>query len=254
MRRRHFSKLAALGLAGIAGCAESGTQTVGGGDGQGNSPTATATGVSGGGSTGTPTATSSPTSGSASISIASDELVIDEGSYSTEAYVDAKVVNEGTAHSGEIELIARFYDADGNFLDEGSAYLRRLKPGETWLAVVHFLGDGSEVDSHKLEGKFVTNPPNFSPDGVEVLDSTLDVSDHEAIVEGRLKNSTGGTLDYIEAIGIFYADETTVIGSAWTNQNGIPDGETWKFTVRYLTSSERLEKLSSHEMVASRGF
>lgn len=247
MRRRHFSKVAAIGLAAIAGCAD-GTQTVDGGDGQGNSPTVTATDASGDGSTGTPTATSSPTPGSASISIASHELSKVDTSYSTEAYVFADVVNDGKSTSGEISLTARFYDRDDNLLGNSSAYLVRLKPGETWKAAIWYLGDGKEVESHEIEGEFVEQSPNFSPDGVELTSSELSKTSDEATITGTIQNKTGDIVNYIEAHGLFYGDETAILGADWVNQSDIPDGDSWKFETAMSNQLGRVEKVNKHDV------
>lgn len=259
MRRRQFAKATAgtLGIVAAAGCTEDGTQTVGGGDDGGADPTATATDAGDAAEdeptdteTDSPTEseTESPTPSSANISIASDELEKVETSYSTEAYVFADVVNEGEVVSGEIALTARFYDADENLLDDGSARLIRLKPGETWKAAIWFLGEGEEVESYEVEGEYVEKAPNFAPDGIELTGSKLSKSSDEAIITGTLQNNTGDEVSYIEAHGLFYADETTILASDYRNQTDVPDGDTWKFETKIRNQIGRVEEVTGHDV------
>lgn len=261
MQRRQFTKATAVGLCigGLAGCTEDGTQTVGGGDEGGDDPTATGNGGDGDDPTDTPTDAETKTetetdteteaSGSASISIASDELEKTESSYSTDAYVFADVVNEGDAPSGEIALTARFYDGDGNLIGDGSSRLVRLLPGETWKAAIWFIGDGEEVEDYEVEGEYVEEAPNFEPDGIELTGSEMEKSSDEAVISGTLKNNTGDEVSYVEVHGLFYADETTILASDWTNQTDIPDGDTWKFEVTIRNRIGRVEEVNSHKVV-----
>ena len=161
----------------------------------------------------------------------------------------ADIVNEGDSPSGAIELTARFYDSEGNLLENGLNSLVRLKPGETWKATIWFLGDGTEAADFEIEGEFAESPPNFSPDGIELTGSEMSKTSDEATITGTLKNATGDTVDYMEAHGLFYADDTTILASDYTNQTDIPDGDTWKFEVSMRNQFGRLEQVSSHEVV-----
>lgn len=258
MDRRQFAKATALGLAGLAGCTDDGTRTVGGGDQGGDDPTATETDAGEATMTATesetasdsPTETATETSaGASAVSIASDELKKIDTDYSTEAFAFADVVNKGDAASGEITLKARFYDSEDNLLGDNSAYLVRLAPSETWKAAIWFLGEGEKVERLEVEGEYVEEAPNFTPDGIELTGSELSKGSNEATITGTLKNDRGEEVSYLEAHGLFYADETTILASDWTNQTEIPDGDTWKFEVRMGNTGGRVKDVASHKVV-----
>ncbi|WP_224449809.1 hypothetical protein [Haloprofundus salilacus] len=110
-RRRY---LAAAGLTGsslIAGCPDTSSNEV---EGEGNRPTDTAEDSQSSteesqqtDQSETETATPEP-SGEASLDITNEELVVEEGDYSTDVYVSATVENTGDAASGSIELTANW--------------------------------------------------------------------------------------------------------------------------------------------------
>lgn len=258
-RRTFLAGIGAGATIALAGCAAD-TEDMSGGTTP--TPTETESESNGGQATGTPTETDteteseteSPTeteSGEASVSIENEELKVEESSYSTDAYVLAEVVNSSEAVAGQLSLEARFYDADGNFLDNGSASLARLKGGETWQARVSFLGDAENVDGFELEGEYNSMPSFPGEDVVKLLDSELSTSADNPVITGRLENVSDDAVDYVEVHGLFYADETTIIDAEWTNQTDIPDGETWKFELELWDMYDLKSEITGHDVVVS---
>lgn len=273
-RRRYLSVLGLCLGTGLAGCSGGGTETVGNqATSEASSTSAAATSASStssgtvtSGEKSTQTAESTPTESataestptdtqttagtSASVAIVSEELKIQEGDYSTEAWVVAEVENQGDSRTGQIHLQAQFYNSAGDLIENGEEYLDTLDTGETWYATVPLLaGDASEVDDYELSGEVTQRPPNYDPEGLEVLESELQKGDYDTIVTGRVKNNRNSTVDYIQATVKFYADETTVLSSDWTNVTDLKAGGTWKFEVSFLGFGESPEMLSDHKVL-----
>lgn len=278
MDRRRYLSLLGLSV-GLAGCAGGGTGTVGNQATSEASPTsAAATSASStagktttGGETSTQsdtaTATDSPTESatpteaettevtttagtSAAVAIVSEELKVQEGDYSTEAWVVAEVENQSGKRTGQIHLQAQFYNSAGDLIENGDAYMDTLDAGETWYATVPLLaGDPNEVEDFELSGEVANSVPNYNPEGLEVLESELQKGDYDTIVTGRVKNNRSSAVEYVQATVKFYADENTVLSSDWTNVSDLKAGGTWKFEVSFLGFGEAPGMLSDHKVL-----
>lgn len=172
-------------------------------------------------------------SGDPSVEIVEHELVTEEGDYSTDVYVNARVENTGDAASGMIELTADWYDGEENYLDNTTSYLETLPAGEVWNPHILYLGSSPEnVAAHELNGDFTLEPVDFSPDGLELANDELLAGEDEVLVRGEVKNNTGGEAGYIQAVATFYNAEGEIIRDNYTNVTNVPDGETWSFEVQ----------------------
>jgi len=187
--------------------------------------------------------------GEPDVEIVDHELIVEEGDYSTDVYVAATVENTGDAPSGTVELTADWYDADENYMDNDSEYLQSLGAGETWAARVYHLGTSAEdVDSYEVEGEYDTEPKSFDPEGLELVEHNMKVSDDEAVIEGQVKNNTGDEASYIQAIGKVYDANGVVLGDDWTNVTDLPEGETWTFDVSWR-GRDRTEQADDHKVL-----
>jgi hypothetical protein len=219
MERRRFVAGAGAGLATVfAGCAGETEQV---GDDSSN------------GSAADRPETETPSEG-AQISIESEELIVEEGEYTTDAYVAAEVVNEGDGRSGPIELKADWYNSDGNYLDDTVTYLQTLAAGETWAARIYALADAEKIEKFELAGDFTTEPA-VGVEGLSVASSEMKTGDGEVIVSGEIKNSTGDEVSYVEAIGTIYDSDGVVLGDTWTNTTGLPADRSWSFETSWIT-------------------
>lgn len=262
-RRRFLALTGALTTTTLAGCtSDDGQSTVDGGSTADDPATDTvgedtSTGSSDA-STDTPaetetdteTQTEEPTetaSANAAIEIVSDELVVEEGEYSTDVYVAAEVTNSGEGRSGPIELVAEFYDGDGNYLDNTSQYLQTLGAGETWAARVPKLTNAEAVDDYELGGEFTEQAPAFSPEGLALEGSEMQVGEREAVVTGQIANDRGEAVSYLQAVGTIYDADGVVIGDEWTNVNDVPADRSWSFELTWL-GQDRLGEADSHEV------
>lgn len=187
--------------------------------------------------------------GEPALEILDSELVVEEGEYSTDVYVAATVENTGDAPSGTTEIVADWYDADDNYMDDSSAYLQSLGAGETWAARIYFLGTGAEeVDDYEVSGEFDTDPQTFDPEGLDLVEHNMQVGEDEAVIEGQVENGTGEEASYIQAIGKVYDADGIVLGDDWTNVSDVPDGETWAFEVSWR-GRDRTEQADDYEVL-----
>ncbi len=203
--------------------------------------------------TDTPTETPSPTpsptpAGEPNVQIVDSELIVDEGQFSTDVYVKATVENRGDAPSGQITLTAEWYNENGDFLDNDNKYLPILKAGQTWEAHVHALSDTDEIDDYDLSGEYDTTPTD-PPEDVEIVETNHQVSDDGSVtVTGRVENNTGDSIRYLEAEALLYDDSGVVLDGNWTNQSGIPEGETWRFEIEWF-QFDRSDRVNDHEVI-----
>ena len=238
-------------MAGIAGCS-GGTEDVEGGDH--SSPAPTATSASTNDPTTTPTESATPTETATStpsvapaVSIADSAFERKEGDYQTEAFALVTFTNEGSGTAGEVRTTVRFYDDDDNLVDDTIATLPYLKSGETWKAKVPYLGDGSEVVSHKVDGEFERKPPRLNPDGVSTTDTKLSMDDFGVKVTGVMVNELDEMADYVAAHARFWNGDT-IIGGGLDNQTEVPAGENWKFESSWTGYGDWYENASDFDV------
>ena len=182
------------------------------------------------------------------IAIIEDELVVEEGTLFTEAYVEAVVENTTDDPTGRLELVVDWYDDDGNYLDDDRSYLQSLGPGEQWEARVSALTDAEDIGEYELEGSFELDHPGFDPEGLDLVESEMTVDEDEAVIEGRIENNTGVEAGYVEVIVKVYDSEGVVLGDDWTNETDIPEGETWAFDVSWR-GRDRTERADDYEIL-----
>lgn len=251
MQRRHF--LASTGLAlttTVAGCGED-TEDIEGGsrdetdtpedDGEAELEETTET----------PTSEEGTPEGEASLEITNHELHVEEGDFSTDVFVEAVIENSGDGRSGNIELQADWYDADGNYLGNDTEWLTTLNAGETWEArVYYFGGDSDDIDDYEIDGEFSPPSGTIDPEGLELLSSEMSVSedDREAEVRGEVENTSGDDQDYVAAIAKVSDDAGVVLGDDWTNVTDLRAGETWRFSIGWR-GRDRTSRAASHEVL-----
>ncbi|WP_224336040.1 FxLYD domain-containing protein [Haloprofundus halobius] len=239
MHRRRFLALSSGALVGICGCATQDTRPV---DTTSDEPTETEEGVidvlSGNDSGGTDDDDVDDDDDAPDIIVSSHEIVTTEEQYRKSAAVLAELKNVGASPSGGIRVTARFFDDEENPLDVATEYLIGLNPDETWKAYIPYYDDGSHVDSHELEAAFQVEPLPRVPDGIEILESSLDADDEEAELNGRVRNVGEEPFDYLKAEAKFYADETTVLTSNYASTSNLDAESSWPFTVTYLPYDE----------------
>lgn len=189
--------------------------------------------------------------GTPAVEIVDHELVVDEGDYITDVYVEAVIENTGDAPSGNIEVQADWYNADGNYLDNDIGWLVSLAPGESWESRVYYLGSNpEEVEDYEFEGEFDEEPADVDPEGVELLGSEMEVGEDEAVVTGEIENTSDETEDYVAAVAKIYDEDGVVLGDNFTNVTELRGGETWSFEVSWR-GRDRSTRAADHELLVA---
>lgn len=257
MQRRHVLASTVGIAATIAGCGDDPEEIEGGSRDETDTPTATDSEPQNGDEeleeqTDTPTEEETDTPESEpNLELASHEMQTVEHEYWTDVYVEAIVENSGDAASGNIEVQADWYDEDGNYLDNDTAYLTTLQAGETWECRVYYLGsDAEEVADYEVGGEFYARSGEINPEGLELLESEMSVreNDDDVEVRGRVRNTSGSDQDYVEAIATIYDDDKGVVmGDEFTNVTDFREGETWRFSMTWF-GRDRTSRATSHQV------
>lgn len=189
-----------------------------------------------------------PTPAESRVVVRDHELVADEGEFTTDVYVAATVENAGDAPSGRIVLTAKWYDADGSYRNVDKQALQSLGPGERWAARVYYLGvDSGSVADYELDSAYEVEPPRTNPEGLEIVESEMDVGEGEIALRGTVENARDETVPHVRATGTVYDGDGDAMGDEWTNAADLSAGETWSFELR-CRGRERIARATDHEI------
>lgn len=184
----------------------------------------------------TETSTQTSTQTAGTVEIANSEIV--EGDMETG--IAAEVTNTGDTRLSYIEVQAAFRNEAGDILDTNFTNVVGLESGQTWETYVSYLGDETVADA-ELEVVDTTAgelaPP---PEGVELIEDSLEPPEDEfgsPSVVGRAENGSDSSVDYLQAMVSFVAENGNLLSSGSTNVSDLPSGETWRFEVEYLAIS-----------------
>lgn len=136
MRRRALLARTALltTAAGLAGCTSFGDGTASPTDSPTDSPT--------------PTPSTVRTPDSASVAVVEHELTrSNEGSESELVTVDAVIENAAESAVSDLRAVARFFDENGEPLDESEARTSRLAAGGRWEVELVYPGSGADASA-----------------------------------------------------------------------------------------------------------
>ena len=223
MRRRAYLAGGLAAIAGLAGCT--------GGDGGGSD---------------SDNETSDPDEGETTLRIVDHELV--EGG-PTGLHLAVSVENATESPTGWLTLDVEWLDGDGTTVGSDMTHLGTLDAGETWEARVYYTGDETGVEDYRIEG--VGDPDRATaPEGLDLLESEMEIDGDEVVVEGVVENATGADQPTVEVTAIIYDERGVVMDDAWTSVSDLPDGETWAFEVTWL-GFDRAEAAADHVVFVS---
>jgi len=214
-------------------------------------PTMTPVGSTGrptSGATDTASPTPTPTSVGPDVRIVDSSLQIQEDSFSSTAYIQGRITNEGDAPSGSLSLTGRFYDDSDTLLDSTTGSLHYLKPGETWACYLPYLDDASDVAGHTLDGDYRTDAPRFELENLAVTDTTLNKTEYSASVTGTIENDLDEEADYLASLARFWRDDV-VIADGLDNITEVPPGEDWSFEASYFGYGDRWMEADGHDVI-----
>lgn len=201
----------------------------------------------------TTTTTSTPTpTQAADVDIERDELVVQEREYTTNVYVAATVTNTGPVASGSVELTVNWFDQEGSYIEDTTAYCNTIGAGETWAARIY--ANTLEPDryaDYELTGEVDERSP-VAPDGLAVTDSRLLAGDDEAKITGTITNTGNDTVEYAEVIAKVYNSDGQIITTEWTNEADITAGAEWGVELTaYLP--RRADAVDAHALMLAGG-
>ncbi|MFB6236226.1 MAG: FxLYD domain-containing protein [Halopenitus sp.] len=203
--------------------------------------------------TATETPAETPTS---DLVIEEEEFVVDESGDQPAPYVTATIVNRGDGASGPVQLVVRWYDADGNFLyeDDGRPALESqselisLDAGETWRPRVYAINERSEIADAEIEVDAEGEP--LSPeDNVEVLGSELQVNGTTVTITGQVRNTSGKELLSVSVYSKIYDSDDVVLAGGHDQETDIPTDATWEFEIQW-DARDRVDRVDDHEVFA----
>jgi len=182
----------------------------------------------------TSTQTSTQTSGAAEI--ANSEIV--EGDMETG--IAAEVTNTGDTRLSYTEVQAAFRNEAGDILDTNYTNVVGLESGQTWEAYVSYFGDETVADAEIEVAETTTGELAPPPEGVELIEDNLEPPEDEfgsPAVIGRAENGSDSSVDYLQAMVSFVAENGNLLSSGSTSISDLPSGEIWRFEVEYLAIS-----------------
>jgi len=84
------------------------------------------------------------------IEIVEHEMVIDEGDYMDDIYVEGIVSNNADTMASYVQVTVRIYDGDGNQLDSYIDNTSDLAADTTWAFEVMILEDAEDIDDYDI--------------------------------------------------------------------------------------------------------
>ncbi|WP_135852607.1 FxLYD domain-containing protein [Halorussus salinus] len=198
------------------------------------------------------TTVSTPTP-AADVSVTSAELASRTTSVRTEAAVTGTIENTGGAILGYVNATAAFYNRDEELLDTAIGDVRLLRPDDVWEPWLVYPGDASDIAEAELRiskaGRLSRTP---SPEGVRVRESSMEVPTDASStirVTGRVENTSGSSIDYLDVRPQLYAENGHVLASGITSVNNVQPDDIWRFTVRvYLRNPDWKSRIQSHDV------
>ncbi|WP_273836814.1 FxLYD domain-containing protein [Halococcus sp. PRR34] len=157
-----------------------------------------------------------------------------------ETGITAEVTNTGDTRLSYIEVQAAFRNEAGDILDTNYTNVVGLKSGQTWEAYVSYLGDETVADAELEVADTTAGELAPPPEGVELIEDSLEPPEDEfgsPSVVGRAENGSDSSVDYLQAMVSFVAENGNLLSSGSTNVSNLPGGETWRFEVEYLAIS-----------------
>lgn len=84
------------------------------------------------------------------IEITEQELVVEEGEYTTDVYVEGIAKNNADSEASSISVEVTTFDSAGNQLETYSDYTSGLPPNETWAFKTNIYQEPDEFDEYEI--------------------------------------------------------------------------------------------------------
>jgi len=174
---------------------------------------------------------------SAQIEFGEPELIGEDTASDTIAVVEVPVENVSEFDSGEISGEVRWFDDQNTYLGDSYGSLYTLRAGESGYLRVSSYADGLNQDS--ISNFELTTDYNITPpesEGIDAIDSNLNLSEYPWTVTGRATNERSDSPNRVEGIVRFYDGSAVVLGDVTDTQDtsNVPEGSNWEFEIRIL--------------------
>lgn len=242
MDRRYYLGLLATGLVGTTRAQEqTETQTTPSG-----CPPETAT------TTDTSTATANETAPTTTPTVDGLEIVSTsyeevEDSFLTEAGVWVDVANASDVTWSYVEVSAAFRDADDTVVDDGFTNMLHLPPCETWRTYISNFGPETAESATVEITDSTRGEPLPTADDLGLTLEEVRMTEPGPTVIGRVTNTTGGPLDYLEAI-VRFRDDEYVYDGTFTNVSNLAAGDTWRFEIQFSSVAPEPPTITDYDL------
>lgn len=251
MKRRTLLSSTIVAVVSVAGCAEETNRGMTD-DGAGN---ADANGDAGGndggagGETGTPTDRPRP-----DIVFEEPSLITVESGYYAGPAGEVAVRNDGDAPSGVLIIFFDWLDENGEYIETSSLPVQTLAHDETMIARRRPLtvNDSERIEDVRISHDGGQEPAEgLHPDGVELVEDELHVSEEEVRVRGLALNNRDSEMEYLAAVAKVYDTDNRVLAIDHTDETDIGAGDNWRFEISKLDTVGRNGKVESSRVILS---
>jgi|GEM_PF-3320287 len=181
------------------------------------------------------------------LAIASTEYIEAEGEFSTTAGVWVNVVNGTDFPYRYVELTASFRDAQDTIITSGYDNMIALPSGGTWRTFLsHFEPDAVESAAVEITDSMRGQPLPTAEDLGLTLENVR-LTETGPTVVGRVTNTTGGPLSYLEAV-VRFRDQRYIYDGAFTNISSFAAGDTWRFELSYTSLAPEQPTISDYDL------
>ncbi|MBX0288442.1 FxLYD domain-containing protein [Halomicroarcula sp. F28] len=174
---------------------------------------------------------------SAEIEFGEPELTEEDTEAEMVAVVKVPVENVSEFDSGRIGGVVRWFDDQNTYLGDSSGSLYTLRAGESGYLRVSSYADG--INQDRISDFELTTDYNITlpeSEGIDVLNSTMDLNGYPWTVSGRATYERSDAPNRVEGIARFYDNSGRVLGDVTDTQDtsNVPEGSNWEFEIRIL--------------------
>ena len=171
------------------------------------------------------------------IEFGEPELTEEDTGAEMTAVLEVPIENVSEFDSGSINGEVRWFDDQDTFLGDSYGSLYTLRAGESgYLRVSSYADDidQNSISDFELNTGYNIEPPES--EGIDVIDSTMDLSEYPWTVSGRASNDRSNTPRRVEGIVRLYDSSGSVLGDVTDTQDisNVPEQSNWQFEIRIL--------------------
>ncbi len=177
--------------------------------------------------------------------------------------VEGVVKNIGEKPIDEVEIKAKFYDSNGDFILEDKDILHNLEPGYNRTFWIYGLSPTKEIQSYKLSiGDYsvrprttpaVQSPYKYQSGPVAIISHQMTIipkeSRNDIEVTGVAKNIGADSLEWVEIIVDFYDVSGNKIHSSFKKISDMAPNRNYDFVVDFFKSANQITWYSDESKI-----